>query len=159
MSSPVAKAALRVKHQINGVVVSAGLMQKTAKVRVAGRKWNKIVKKWFADPKHYLVHDPNSSLRTGDVVSIVPGWPTSQHKRHLVKHIIAPFGTPIEQRPPIPTLQECIAQREAKKAAKDEKRAARAIEGPGMTAAQTPRLNVPQSNVNENSQQQPDRPS
>ncbi|PHH58567.1 hypothetical protein CDD81_5210 [Ophiocordyceps australis] len=129
MSSPVGKAALRVKHQINGVVVSAGLMQKTAK--------------WFTEPKHYLVHDPNSSLRTGDVVSIVPGWPTSQHKRHLIKHIIAPFGTPIEQRPPIPTLQECIAQREAKKAAKDERRAARAIERQNMKVAQTTKLNIP----------------
>lgn len=80
---------------------------------------------WFADPKHYLVHDPNSSLRTGDVVAIVPGWPTSQHKRHVIKHIIAPYGTSIEERPPVPSLEERIAEREAKKAAKDERRAAR----------------------------------
>lgn len=79
----------------------------------------------FADPKHYLVHDPNSSLRTGDVVSIVPGWPTSQHKRHVVKHIIAPYGVPIDERPPVPTLEESIAEREAKKAVKDQRRAAR----------------------------------
>jgi len=125
MSSPVAKAARRVTHELRGVVVSAGLMEKTAKVRVGGQKWNKIVHKWFADPKHYLVHDPNSSLRTGDVVAIRPGWPTSQHKRHVVKQIIAPFGVPIEQRPPVPTLEELIAEREAKKAAKDERRAAR----------------------------------
>ncbi|KFH42911.1 37S ribosomal protein-like protein [Hapsidospora chrysogenum ATCC 11550] len=138
MSSPVAKAARRVTHELRGVVVSAGLMEKTAKVRVGGQKWNKIVHKdawtpfeltldsqWFADPKHYLVHDPNSSLRTGDVVAIRPGWPTSQHKRHVVKQIIAPFGVPIDQRPPVPTLEELIAEREAKKAAKDERRAAR----------------------------------
>lgn len=80
---------------------------------------------WFADPKHHLVHDPNSSLRTGDVVAISPGWPTSQHKRHVVKKIIAPFGVPIDQRPPVPTLEELIAEREAKKATKDERRAAR----------------------------------
>ncbi|RSL61436.1 hypothetical protein CEP54_006249 [Fusarium duplospermum] len=125
MSSQVAKAARRVTHELHGVVVSAGLMEKTVKVRVGGQKWNKIVNKWFADPKHYLVHDPNSSLRTGDVVAIVPGWPTSQHKRHVIKHIIAPYGTPIEERPPVPTLEERIAEREAKKAAKDERRAAR----------------------------------
>ncbi|KAF7549216.1 hypothetical protein G7Z17_g6550 [Cylindrodendrum hubeiense] len=125
MSSQVAKAARRVTHELHGVVVSAGLMQKTVKVRVGGQKWNKIVNKWYADPKHYLVHDPNSSLRTGDVISIVPGWPTSQHKRHVVKHIIAPFGVPIEERPPVPTLEERILEREAKKATKDERRAAR----------------------------------
>ncbi|EEU45774.1 hypothetical protein NCS52_00475300 [Fusarium sp. LHS14.1] len=125
MSSQVAKAARRVTHELHGVVVSAGLMEKTVKVRVGGQKWNKIVNKWFADPKHYLVHDPNSSLRAGDVVAIVPGWPTSQHKRHVIKHIIAPYGTPIEERPPVPSLEERIAEREAKKAAKDERRAAR----------------------------------
>lgn len=76
-------------------------------------------------PKTHLVHDPNDSLRTGDVVSIVPGWPTSQHKRHVVKKIIAPFGTPIEERPPIPSAEERIAKRDEKKAAKDARREAR----------------------------------
>lgn len=125
MSSQIAKAARRVTHEIHGVVVSSALMQKTVKVRVGGQKWNKVVNKWFPDLKHYLVHDPNSSLRTGDVISIVPGWPTSRHKRHVVKHIIAPFGTPISERPPVPTLEERIAEREARKAAKDSRRAAK----------------------------------
>ncbi|ODA78125.1 hypothetical protein RJ55_06728 [Drechmeria coniospora] len=123
MSSQVAKAARRVTHGLHGVVVSAGLMHKTVKVRVGGQLWNEVVKKCFADPKDYLVHDPNSSLRNGDVVSIVPGWPTSRHKRHVVKHIIAPFGIPIAQRPLVPTLEERIAAREAKKESKDERRA------------------------------------
>ncbi|GAO13918.1 uncharacterized protein UV8b_03846 [Ustilaginoidea virens] len=122
MASQIGKAARRVTHELHGVVVSAGLMQKTVKVRVGGQKWNKVVNKWFPDPKHYLVHDPNSSLRTGDVVSIAPGWPTSRHKRHVVKHIIAPFGTPIHERPPVPSLEERIAEREAKKTARDERR-------------------------------------
>ncbi|KAK5995802.1 Small ribosomal subunit protein uS17m [Cladobotryum mycophilum] len=125
MSSQVAKAARRVTHELHGVVVSAGLMQKTVKVRVGGQRWNKVVNKWFADPKHYLVHDPNTSLRSGDVVSIVPGWPTSQHKRHVVKHIIAPYGIPIEGRPPVPTLEERIAEREARKATKDQRKLSR----------------------------------
>lgn len=80
---------------------------------------------FFSVPKHYLVHDPNSSLRTGDVVSIVPGWPTSQHKRHVVNYIIAPYGVPTNERPPVPTLEERIADREAKKEAKDERRVTR----------------------------------
>lgn len=42
-----------------------------------------------------------------------------------MKHIIAPFGEPIDQRPPVPTLEELIAAREEKKAVKDERRAVR----------------------------------
>jgi small subunit ribosomal protein S17 len=45
MSSQVAKAARRVTHELHGVVVSAGLMQKTVKVRVGSQKWNKTVNK------------------------------------------------------------------------------------------------------------------
>jgi hypothetical protein len=45
MSSQVAKAARLVTHELHGVVVSAGLMQKTVKVRVGGQKWNKVVNK------------------------------------------------------------------------------------------------------------------
>lgn len=45
MSSPVAKAARRVTHELHGVVVSAGLMDKTVKVRVGGQTWNKVVNK------------------------------------------------------------------------------------------------------------------
>jgi small subunit ribosomal protein S17 len=45
MSSQVAQAARRVKHELRGVVVSAGLMQKTVKVRVGAQKWNKIINK------------------------------------------------------------------------------------------------------------------
>ena len=45
MSSQVAKAARRVTHELHGVVISAGLMQKSVKVRVGGQKWNKVVNK------------------------------------------------------------------------------------------------------------------
>jgi small subunit ribosomal protein S17 len=72
-----------------------------------------------------MVHDPNSSLRAGDIVAISPGWRTSKHTRHVVKHIIAPFSTPLEERPPVPTETERVAVREAKRVAKAERRAAR----------------------------------
>lgn len=52
MSTPVAKAALKVSHELRGVVVSAGLMDKTVKVRVGGSKWNKIVHKVC---RHFLI--------------------------------------------------------------------------------------------------------
>jgi small subunit ribosomal protein S17 len=59
-------------------------------------------------------------------VAITPGWRTSQHKRHVVKHIIAPgSGIPIEARPPIPTLEERIEAYEAKRKAKVGRREAR----------------------------------
>lgn len=84
-----------------------------------------VVAQWFLDPRQHLVHDPNSSLRLGDVIAISPGWRTSRQKRHVVKHIIAPAGVPIDQRPPVPTQEERIAEYEANKKVKDERRAAR----------------------------------
>ncbi len=59
-------------------------------------------------------------------MAITPGWRSSQHKRHVVKYIIAPgSGVPIEDRPPVPTEEERCAARDAKYAAKKARRAAR----------------------------------
>ncbi|OLN87653.1 37S ribosomal protein S17, mitochondrial [Colletotrichum chlorophyti] len=124
MSTQYIEAARKVTRQLTGVVVSAGLMQKTVKVRVGGQQWNSKVQKMFTKPQTHLVHDPNSSLRAGDIVSIVPGWRTSPHKRHVVKSIIAPHGTPIAERPPIPTEEERFAAAIAKREAKVARRAA-----------------------------------
>ncbi|KAK3989649.1 hypothetical protein QBC44DRAFT_266292 [Cladorrhinum sp. PSN332] len=113
-------------REIHGVVVSAGLIDKTVKVRVGGQKWNKFIKKHFNTPQTHLVHDPRNSLRQGDVVAITPGWRTSKDKRHVVKHIIAPgSGTAIGDRPPIPTWEELHAEVERKRAAKLERRTLR----------------------------------
>lgn len=68
------------------------------------------------------MHDPASSLRDGDIVSISPGWRASKHVRHVVSSIIAPFGEPIERRPPVPTEEERMAERAKRKAVKDERR-------------------------------------
>ncbi|TDZ19745.1 37S ribosomal protein S17 [Colletotrichum sidae] len=123
MSSQTQTAVRQVFRELHGIVVSAGRMQKTVKVRVGGQQWNQKVQKMFTKPKSYLVHDPNTSLRTGDVVSIVPGWRTSRHKRHVVKNIIAPYGTPIEERPPIPSEEERLAARIQQREAKEARRA------------------------------------
>ncbi|KAB5518788.1 ribosomal protein S17 [Coniochaeta sp. 2T2.1] len=125
MASTVAAAARKSFRELHGVVVTAGLMQRTVKVRVGGQAWNGRLKKFFDDPKTFLVHDPNDSLRAGDVVAITPGYRRSKQKRHVVKHIIAPSGTPIEARPPIPTEEERWAADAARRAAKDERRTAR----------------------------------
>jgi small subunit ribosomal protein S17 len=43
---------------------------------------------------------------------------------HIVNSILAPFGEPIEARPPVPTAGERIAEREAKKKMKELRRKA-----------------------------------
>lgn len=39
--------------------------------------------------------------------------------------IVAPFGLPIEERPPVPTLQERLEMREVKRKGKEERRTLR----------------------------------
>ncbi|TLD30414.1 hypothetical protein PspLS_02636 [Pyricularia sp. CBS 133598] len=124
MSEQFVLAAKRGFRQIPGVVVSAGLMDRTVKVRVGGRIYNNVIKKHFNRPKTHLVHDPNNSCLTGDVVEISPGWPTSRHKRHVIVSILAAATTPAESRPPVPSLEERIAEAQVKRAAKVERRAA-----------------------------------
>lgn len=137
-----------ISRELSGIVVSAGLARNTVKVQVAKEDWNKKVKKVstrkttpapaqqetqslttppsltrqnYQHFERYLVHDPNDSLRTGDIVSISSGWRTAKSKRHVVNRIIAPWGPPIEERPPVPTPEE----REAAHAAMRAKKVAR----------------------------------
>ncbi|KAI0012404.1 nucleic acid-binding protein [Xylariaceae sp. FL0662B] len=124
VAATVANTAKRAAKEMHGIVVSAGLMDKTVKVKLAGMRWEPRVQKYFRDPRFRLVHDPRNSVRQGDVVAITPSWRESQHVRHVVKHIVAPYGAPIDERPPVPTLEERVAEREAKRAAKDQRRAA-----------------------------------
>ncbi|KAG6357892.1 hypothetical protein INS49_013775 [Diaporthe citri] len=110
-----------ISREMSGIVVSAGLARNTVKVQVAKEDWNKKVKKNFQHFERHLVHDPNDSLRKGDIVSISSGWRTSKTKRHVVNRIIAPWGPPIDERPPVPTPTE----REAAHAADRAKKVAR----------------------------------
>jgi small subunit ribosomal protein S17 len=114
--------ARHMSRELHGVVVSAGLMDRTVKVRVGGQKWHPFLQKYFDAPRHYLVHDPNSSLRSGDVVAISSGWRTSRHKRHVLKHIVKPSGTPISERPPVLSEDQLVASWLQKRRAKDERR-------------------------------------
>ncbi|PSS09242.1 hypothetical protein M430DRAFT_77556, partial [Amorphotheca resinae ATCC 22711] len=128
MASTMTKMAQQASKQINAVVVSAGLMQKTVKVRVGDQKWNNHIRKYFNRKAHLLVHDPRESLRVGDIVAITPGWRASKHVHHVVSSIIAPFGEPIEARPPVPTEEERVAEREARRLAKAERKRRRKSE-------------------------------
>ncbi|PVI07478.1 nucleic acid-binding protein, partial [Periconia macrospinosa] len=86
-----------------GVVVSAGKMDRAVKVRIAGQEWNKKFKKHFPSPITHLVSDPQNSVVEGDVVRISSGWRTSKNIRHVISAIVAPFGAPVEDRPPVLT--------------------------------------------------------
>jgi small subunit ribosomal protein S17 len=160
------------QRTLTAVVVSAGLMQKTVKVRIGTQQWNSHIRKvdaYLPFPlfcshaplsfqsftllvltpfnhitnsirlKHFnratrlLVHDPASSLRTGDVIMIQPGWRVSKHVHHVVSSIIAPFGTPIEERPPVPTEEERLRERARRKAEKDARKLKRLAEGEGAS--------------------------
>lgn len=62
----------------------------------------------FHSAEQHLVHDPNNSLITGDVVEL-HRLHVSKRVRHVVASVIAPFGTPLEARPPIPTPDDRLA--------------------------------------------------
>ncbi|KAF2688034.1 nucleic acid-binding protein [Lentithecium fluviatile CBS 122367] len=108
-----------------GVVVSAGRMERAVKVRIAGQEWNKKFRKHFPSPTTHLVADPNNSLVEGDVVRIASGWRTSKNIRHVVTSIVAPFGRPVEERPPILTEEERMAIRIKERLLKDVRAAAK----------------------------------
>jgi len=102
-----------------GVVVSAGKMTRAVKVRIAEREWNKHFRKYFPKPTTYLVADPNSSLVEGDVVRIASGHRYSKKIRHVVTSIVAPFGPPVTDRPPVLTEEQLLQKRLEARLAKD----------------------------------------
>jgi len=121
------KVAKTVTRQLNAVVVTSGLMAKTVKARIGVQQWNSYIQKNYSRRRHVLVHDPRSSLRAGDIISISPGWRTSRHVKHIVNSIIAPYGEPIEARPPVPSREELFAEKEAKKSKKTERKRLRLL--------------------------------
>ncbi|KAF2746925.1 nucleic acid-binding protein [Sporormia fimetaria CBS 119925] len=107
-----------------GVVVSAGKMAKAVKVRVAEQEWNKHIRKYFPRPRNYLVADPNNSLVEGDIVRISSGWRFSKSIHHVVTAIVAPFGAPATDRPPVLTEEQLLQKRLEKRLEKDVRSAA-----------------------------------
>jgi small subunit ribosomal protein S17 len=129
MATNVRAAAPLVQQYISsqkvGVVVSAGKMSRAVKVRVAEQVWNKQFRKHFPSPKHYIVSDPNSSLVEGDVVRITSGHRASATIRHVVTSIVAPFGEPVENRPPVLSEKQLDELRTNERLLKDVRSAAR----------------------------------
>ncbi|KAL8695361.1 MAG: hypothetical protein Q9218_000120 [Villophora microphyllina] len=110
-----------------GTVISAGLMQKAVKVRTTRQVYNAFLQKFHTRQKTHHVSDPNSSLRTGDVVRIAPAkWSSPSNSiKHVVTEIVAPWGEPMEERPPIPSLGELAKERRAKNKARMARKLAR----------------------------------
>ncbi|KAF2724205.1 nucleic acid-binding protein [Polychaeton citri CBS 116435] len=100
--------------EIVGVVVSAGKMDRTVKVRVPTRRWEPKIGKYYASHSSHLVHDPNNSLAAGDVIRM-HRLRASKTVEHVVASIITPFGTPIEERNPIPTPEDRLADYKEKR--------------------------------------------
>lgn len=71
-----------------------------------------------------LVHDPRNSVNEGDVITCAYER-HGQRVRHVVSSILAPFATPVEERPPIPTFEERALSRDDKYRKFNERRAAR----------------------------------
>lgn len=88
----------------------------------------------FKDHSDHLVHDPNSSLNIGDVVSLRP-FRAAKHVHHVVSEILVPFGTPINSRPPVPSEGESQAQYNAKRGDKLERRRLRRLAAQGSEEA------------------------
>ncbi|KAK5115527.1 hypothetical protein LTR62_001186 [Meristemomyces frigidus] len=84
-------------------------MAKTVKVRVAGQRWEPRIRKYFADHTDHLVHDPNCSLVIGDTVSL-HRLRVSKAVHHVVGELMTPYSVPREERPPIPTPDERLAE-------------------------------------------------
>ncbi|KAF7455619.1 RpsQ Ribosomal protein S17 [Pyrenophora tritici-repentis] len=100
-------------------------MSRAVKVRVAGQEWNKKFRKHFPAPTTYLVRDPNNSLVEGDIVRITSGYRTSTAISHVVTSIVAPFGEPVENRPPVLSQAQIEEQRVKDRLLKDVRSAQR----------------------------------
>ncbi|RMZ72003.1 ribosomal s17 [Pyrenophora seminiperda CCB06] len=122
-ATPIVTQCLH-SHKV-GVVVSAGKMSNAVKVRVAGQEWNKKFRKHFPAPTTYLVRDPNNSLVEGDIVRITSGYRTSTAISHVVTSIVAPFGEPVENRPPVLSQAQIEEERVKERLLKDVRAAER----------------------------------
>ncbi|CAI4048608.1 hypothetical protein SKDZ_13G3140 [Saccharomyces kudriavzevii ZP591] len=75
-----------------GLVVSQGKMQKTVKVRVETKVFNKKINKELFHRRDYLVHDEREISREGDLVRIEATRPLSKRKFFAIAEIIRNKG-------------------------------------------------------------------
>ncbi|MCS7213000.1 MAG: 30S ribosomal protein S17 [Candidatus Calescibacterium sp.] len=80
------------RKEFFGVVLSAGKMQKTVKVKVETLVKHPKYKKYIKRTKKYLVHDPENRAQVGDKVVIREGRPFSKLKRFFLVKILNEEG-------------------------------------------------------------------
>ena len=80
-----------------GMVVSQGKMQKTVKVRVETKVFNKRINKEMLHRKDYLVHDEGEISREGDLVRIEATRPLSKRKFFAIAEILRNKGQQFAQ--------------------------------------------------------------
>ncbi|KAJ3113900.1 37S ribosomal protein S17 mitochondrial [Physocladia obscura] len=98
MSAAIAssKSASRPAQTFFGLVVSAKLMQKTIKVRVARTKMHPTVLKPITTHKNFLVHDAKESCVVGDWVRIDACRKQSKNKNFKLGEIVHPAVRVVE---------------------------------------------------------------
>lgn len=87
-----------------------------------------LVPQYFRVPYNILVHDENGSIVEGDVVTLRPER-YSRRVFHHVNSIVAPFEKPVDQRPPLYTREEYLADRAKEKEEKLERKEERLRQG------------------------------
>ncbi|KAB8346307.1 hypothetical protein FH972_023351 [Carpinus fangiana] len=140
LATPVRTATTRLATGASrhppAVVVSAGRMQKTVKVRMINQTWNKKLRKYFTAQTTALVHDPTSAVRAGDIIQMASSR-HSKHVRHIVANIVSPFGESLDQRAgKVLSPEERLQIRDEKRQKKVERRASRGVESAVQEAVQ-----------------------
>jgi len=110
-----------------GTVVSVGKMDRTVRVLHRHNFWDRHIRKYYPKETHFLVSDPQNSLRDGDVIEFSSGAPKSRHVRHVVERIVTPFGEEIATRPAVLSKAEREAEREKRWAEKYLRRESRRL--------------------------------
>ena len=100
--------------RVIGTVTRAGTMKQTVAVRTNKQIFDKFLQKHYNKGMTRLVHDPDDVLVEGDVVAYSPFSATEWEERvrrgknnvkHVLSHVITPFGRPLDQRIPKVTIQ------------------------------------------------------
>lgn len=107
-------------------------MDRTVRVAYRHTTYDPHLRKTYPKITNFLVADPRNSLRDGDVIEFASGFPKSRTVHHVVERIIAPFGSPIDQRPLVMSREERDATREQKRVAKWQRKEQRRVESGGQ---------------------------
>ncbi|RCK59452.1 37S ribosomal protein S17, mitochondrial [Candida viswanathii] len=84
------------RQNLIGIVINQGKLNKTVKVRVQGREFDKRVGKEVLKRKDFLVHDEKNLCREGDLVRIESTPKISTRKRFAVAEIKSNWGHQVQ---------------------------------------------------------------